>query len=55
MAIKIQMKRFSDHKKVVRFNAEKDDAAITSVYVSKDALKEMDNPNGDKPITVTIS
>jgi len=50
-SVKVTLSEPQEKKHVVRFDADADDAAISNVYVSKDAIKKLGNPS---EIVVTI-
>lgn len=50
-SVKVTLTDPKPKKSVTRFDCEEDDAALTSVYVSKDALAKLGDPDS---IVVTI-
>lgn len=50
-SVQVVLSEPDEKKHVVRFNSDEDDAAMSSVYISKAAIKELGNP---KSVRITI-
>lgn len=51
-SVSVVCEKFKDHKRVTRFKENEKTSVVGSVYVDKDTLKELGNPESIK-VTIT--